>query len=220
MFHIEAALLPNDSLGRFLQAAGFPSQNPFNLRIGNGQAQAPPDLLLCFVNTADHAQLQAAAGRGVWHAVVQTHQIHRPAADVHKQDGRFVPDELRVHSKGGIPLREQLYFLNGHFVESALKPEAHRARAAGRMRIEQVIPKGLLFPAEGGQRKAGGKGNGTFLLAAALFDFLRNGGQGQQIVIFVFCLIPQDRLAPCPAHIKPPVKFQRILQRVGFVGIF
>ena len=89
-------LLPDDAPCILVHAAGLSGQNTLYLRVGDGQSDVPADLLFCFIHAADHAEFQTAACGCVGNAVVQPHEIHRPAADVHRKDRRLVLDEFGV----------------------------------------------------------------------------------------------------------------------------
>ena len=167
----------DDAAGVLVHAAGLSSQHSLHLGVGNGQPHIPANLFFYLVDAADHPQFQAPAGGGVGNIVVQPHQVHRPAADVHEQDRGFVLEEFRVDHQGGIPLWEQLHILDGHFVGDALELEAYRLG-----RRAKVLPEGLFLPAKPGKRKAGCNGNGTFRLGATLLDFFGDGCKGQQVV--------------------------------------
>ena len=204
----------DDAAGVLVHAAGLSRQHSLHLGVGNGQPHIPADLFFHLIDAADHPQLQAPAGGGVGNIVVQPHEIHRPAADVHEQDGWLVLEEFRVDHQGGIPLWKQLHILDGHFVGDALELEAYRLG-----RRAKVLPEGLFLPAKPGQRKAGCDGDGTFRLGAPLLDFFGDGRKGQQVVVLVLYLVSQDRLSARPAHEKLPAILQCVLQGVWFVGI-
>ena len=91
----------------------------------------------------DHAELQAAVGRSVGNTIVQSHEIHRPAADVHEKDRRLILDEFGGKSDGGVPLREQFHILDGDFVGDSFEFEAHQLG-----RTQEVFPERFLFPAK------------------------------------------------------------------------
>ena len=204
----------DDAAGVLVHAAGLSRQHSLHLGVGNGQPHIPANLFFHLVDAADHPQFQAPAGGGVGNIVVQPHQVHRPAADVHEQDRGFVLEEFRVDHQGGIPLWEQLHILDGHFVGDALELEAYRLG-----RRAKVLPEGLLLPAKPGQRKADCDGNGTFRLGAPLLDFFGDGRKGHQAVVLALHLVSQDRLPAGPAHKELSTILQRVLQSVGFMGI-
>ncbi len=214
-FGVEAALFLDDASGVLVHAAGLSRQHSFHLRVGNGQSYIPADLFFRFVNAADHAKLQAAAGGSVRDAVVQPHEVHRPAADIHEQNRRLILDEFRVDGDGGIPLREQFHIFDGDFVGDSLKSEAHQLG-----RTQKVFPEGLFLPAKSGQRQSGSEFDGTLWHSAPLLDLLGDGGKGKQVVIVVLHFVSQDRLSAGSADIKLPAVLQCVLQGVGFMGIF
>ena len=213
-FGVEASLLLNDIPGVLVHAAGLSGQHTLYLSVGHRQPGIPAHLFFRFVDAADHPQFQDAAGGSVGNAVVQPHQVHCPAADVHKQYGRLVLDEFRVDGDSGIPLREQLYILDGDFVGDSFEFEAHRLG-----RTEKVFPERFLFPAKTSQRQSCSEFDGTLCRSAPLLDLLGDGGEGKQVVIVVFHFVAQDRLSARPAHEKLPAEFQCVLQGVGFVGV-
>ena len=86
----------DDIPGVLIHTAGLSSQNTLHLGVGYRQPGIPADLFFRFINAANHAKLQAAAGGSVGDAVVQPHEIHRPAADIHEQNRRLILDEFRV----------------------------------------------------------------------------------------------------------------------------
>ena len=214
-FGVEAALFLDDASGVLVHAAGLSRQHSFHLRVGNGQSYIPADLFFRFVNATDHAKLQAAAGGSVGDAVVQPHEIHRPAADIHEQNRRLILDEFRVDGDGGISLREQLYIFDGDLVGDSFEPVTDWLG-----RTQKVFPEGLFLTAKTGQRQSSSKFDGTLCFFTALFQFLGDGGKGKQVVIVVFHFVSQDRLSAGSADIKLPAVLQRVLQGVGFVGIF
>ena len=205
----------DDASGVLVHAAGFSGQHALHLGVGNGQPHIPADLFFRFIDAPDHAKFQTPAGRSVGDAIVQPHEIHRPAADVHEKDRRLILDKFGVKNDGRVPLREQLHILDGDFVGDSFKFEAHRLG-----RTQKVFPEWLFLPAKSSQRQPGGNVYGTLCRSAALFKFLGDGGKGKQVVIVVFHLVAQDRLPVRPAHEKLPAVLQRVLQGVGFMGIF
>ena len=140
--------------------------------------------------------------------------IHRPAADIHEQNRRFVLDKFRMDGDGGIPLWEQFHILDGYFVGDSLKFEAHRL---GRM--QKVFPEGLFLTAKSGQRQPCCEVYGTLSLFSALFNLFGDSGKGKQVVVVVLHLVPQDGLPARPAHEKLPAVLQRVLQGVGFMAV-
>ena len=75
-----------DSPGFLIHAAGLPGKDTFHLGVGYGQPHVPANLLFCFIDAPDHAELQAAAGSGVGNTVIRPHMICRPAADIHERE--------------------------------------------------------------------------------------------------------------------------------------
>ena len=75
---------------------------------------------------AEPAKFQAAAGGGVRDAIIQAHEVHRPAADVHQQHGRLVADKLRAVHDGRLSLREQNCVPNRDAVSGALEAKIYR----------------------------------------------------------------------------------------------
>ena len=142
------------------------------------------------------------------------HKKSRSAADVHKQNGRLVLDELRVDGDSGIPLWEQLHILDGDFAGFSFEFEAHWLG-----RTQKLFPEGLFLTAKASQRQPCGKLDGTLSLFSALFELLGNGGKGKRVVVVVLHLVSQDGLSARPAHEEFPAVLQRVLQGVGFMAV-
>ena len=96
----------------------------------------------------------------------------------------------------------------------ALEPELHRLG-----RAKQVFPERFLLPPEICQRQSCGNGDRALRACSAALQLLGDSRQGQQVVAVVFCFVPQDRLAACPADKKFPVRFQGVLQGVWLVAV-
>ena len=159
-------------------------------------------------------QFQASAGGGVGDSIVQPHEVHGPASDVHKEHRGFSPYEFWVNGNGGAALWKKSDILNGHLIGDSFKLEAYRLG-----RTEQVFPERFLFPAESGQGQARAKVHGTFSFFSALLDFFCDSCQGQKVIIVVFHFVSQDRLPAGSAHRILSLVFQRVLQGIWFVPV-
>ena len=145
-FGVGAALLPHDLTHRIAQGARPARQHLLNLRVGQGKPCFAPHLLTHSIDAADHAEFQAVRGLRHGAGVVDPHEIHRPSADVHEQQGRLIQQQVGVCQQRGVALREQCHILNGDLVFCALESEQDRLGA------EQVLPKFWLVPAKACQR--------------------------------------------------------------------
>ena len=141
--------------------------------------------------------------RGVGHrdGVVDAHKVHRPAAQVHEEHGRFVLQKPHFGHKGGVALREDSDFLDGDAVLHALEAEIHRLLAS-----QQIISEPGFVASETGQRQTRRNAHRTFGRQAALPNFFCNRCQRQQVVVVVRRLVPLDRLPPCATNKKAPAK--------------
>ena len=153
------------------------------------------------------------AGVRVGHAVVDAHQIHRPAADVHSQQGRLVYHQIGFCQHSGIPLRKQPHILDGDAVLGVLVAEHHRLG-----RTKQVGSEFLLVPAKAGQRQARRDGDAALRRGAAGLQLLRDGGQRQQVVAVGLGLVFLQRLAARAAEIKIPAELQQVPAGVRFLA--
>ena len=102
----------DDRSDPLVHPAGTAPQGAFDLSGRHGQPEQPAHLFADLINAADHAKFQAPAGSGVGDAVIQPHQIHRPAANVRHNDGRLV-QQFRLGQYGGIALGKQGHLLDG-----------------------------------------------------------------------------------------------------------
>ena len=207
--------LPLDhTAGFFIHAAGLPAEHTLDLRVRQRQARIPQNLFPCFIQTPDHAQLQAPAGPRTGGAIVQTHHVHRPAADVHQQEGRLARDEIRIHRQSGISLRVQPNAFHRHLIRLSLIPVFHRLG-----RAQQIFFKTALLPSVARQRQAGRQSYGTSVRQTPPFQLPGDGCQRQQVIGVVRHLFPLYRLAARPAHVPFPLVLQHILPGVGFVVV-
>ena len=149
------------------------AQDIFNLRTGKRQIQASAHLLRDLIQTADHAQLQAAARSCVRDAVVQPHDIHGPAANVREDHGRFV-QQIAVLEDRSIALREQLHILHRSFIRNPFIRKRDRLALA-----QQIRPECFLFPAEARQRQASRKDHRRCGRRVPVCDLFGNGRQRQ-----------------------------------------
>ena len=100
--------------------------------------------------------------------VVDPHQIHRPAADVHEQQRRFVGQQIRLSHQGGKALGKQLHICDGDAVFHPLVAELDRLG-----RTKQIAAELRLIPAIAGQRQTRRDSNRTLGGRAPAADFLR-----------------------------------------------
>ena len=70
--------------------AGLTCQHIFDLGIREGQTGFPAHLLPDVIHAADHAELQAVCRVGHRDGVVDAHEVHCPAAQVHEEHRGFV----------------------------------------------------------------------------------------------------------------------------------
>src|SRR5699024_9145542 len=76
---------------------------------------------------------------------------------------------------------------------------------------EQVLAEGRLFAAIAGQRQTCRDGHPALPRRTAGLDFFSDGRQRQQVVVFVDCLVPLDRLPPAAANEKTPAEREYVL---------
>jgi hypothetical protein len=133
--------------------------------------------------------------------VVDAHKVHRPAAEIHEEHGRFVLQQTSFGHKGGVALRKNGNFFDGDAVLHALEAEIHRLLAS-----QQIIFELGFVASETGQRQPSRNPHRTFGRQAALQDFFCNRCQRQQVVVVVYGLVPLDRLPPGATNKKAPAK--------------
>ncbi len=92
---IQPALFVHDAAHLVRQAAGLARQHLLDLGIGERKSGFLTDSFPDLVNAADHSQFQTVCRFRCRQGVVDPHQIHRPAADVHEQQRRFVGQQIR-----------------------------------------------------------------------------------------------------------------------------
>ena len=203
----------DDSLDPVIHAAGVTAQDALDLSRGHGHAHHAADLFADLIDAADHAQLQAAAGGGVGNAVVQPHQIHRPAPDVRHDDGRFV-QQTALGQHGCIALGEQFYITDGHRVLISLIAEQDRSAVP-----QQVLPELLFIPAKAGEGETGSQQDCGRPLRVSILQFFGDGCQRQQVVVHGLGLVFLKGLASTAYHIVPALIFQNILLGVRLMLI-
>ena len=145
--------------------------------------------------------------------VVDPHQIHRPAADVHEQQRRFVGQQVRLSHQGGKALGKQLHICYGDAVLHTLVAELDRLG-----RTEQVVAKLRLVPAIAGQRQPRRDPHRTLGGCASAADFLRQCSHRQQVVVVVDGFVALDRLPSGSANKKTPAGLKESLAGVRFVA--
>ena len=110
--------------------AGLTRQHIFDLGIREGQPGFAPHLFPNIIHAADHAEFQAVGGVSRRDGVVDAHKVYRPAAEIHKEHGRFVLQKPHFGHKGGVALGEDGNFLNRNAVLHVLEAEIHRLLAS------------------------------------------------------------------------------------------
>ena len=147
-------------------------------------------------------------------AVVQPHDIHRPAANVRKDHGRFI-QQIAVLEDGRIALREQLHILHRSFIRNSFIRKRDRFALA-----QQICPECFLFPAEARQRQASRKDHRRCGRRVSVRNLFGNSRQRQQIVIFICCLILLERLSSAADNVVFSVIAENIFLRVRFMFVF
>ena len=196
-----------------IHTAGAAAQGALDLSGSHGQPKQPAHLLADFIDTADHAQFQTPAGGSVGDAVVQTHQIHRPAAYICHDDGRLV-QQLRLGQDGGIALGKQGHLLDGDGIVLPLIAKRNGAPIPVQIRTE-----GLLVPAKAGQGQARRQVDAGGVLRTPVLQLLGDGCQGKQIVVLRLGLIPLKGLTTAAHHIVSAAALQYIFLGVRLVFV-
>ena len=98
--------------------------------IREGQPGFSAHLFPNIIHAADHAEFQAVGGVSRRDGVVDAHKVYRPAAEIHKEHGRFVLQKPHFGHKGGVALGEDGNFLNRNAVLHVLEAEIHRLLAS------------------------------------------------------------------------------------------
>ena len=196
------------------QATGVAAQDALDLSCGQGQPLRAAHLLADLIDAADHAQLQTAAGCGIGDAVVQTHQVHCPAADIRYNDGRLV-QQAALGQHGGIPLGKQLHIGYGHRILAPLVAEQR-----GLPIPQQVCTEPRLVPAKAGKRQPGGKHSRAGMSSIPVFQLLGDCRKCQQVVIFRPGLVLLQRLTATAHNVVFSVIFQHVFLcvRLMFIG--
>ena len=134
---ITAPILLDRSLSAFgSMAAAVSIQDTFFIWISvTVQPGTPAHLFHRFINTADNAKLKAAAGSRIRDSIIQPHQVHSPAANVHQKNRRLIPDVFRMESKRRIALGEQFHILDCQFIRFIFVSETKRL-----LLPEQILP--------------------------------------------------------------------------------
>ena len=186
---------------RLADRAGLTCQHIFDLGICEGQPGFAPHLLPNVIHAANHAEFKAVCRIGHGDSVVDAHEVHRPAAQVHEEHGRFVLQKPHFGHKGGVALREDSNFLDGNAVLHALEFEIH-----GLVAPQQILFELGFVASETRQRQPRRNPHRTFGRQAALQDFFCNRCQRQQVVVVVYGFVPLDRLPPGATNKKAPAK--------------
>ncbi len=209
---IQPALFVHDAAHLIRQAAGLPRQHLLDLRVGERKTGFLADPLADLVDAADHPQLQTVCRFRYRQGVVDPHQIHRPAADVHEQQRRFVGQQVRLGHQGGKALGKQLHIRDGDAVFHTLVAELDRLG-----RTKQIATELRLVPAIAGQRQARCDPDCTLRGGAPAADFLRQCSQRQQVVVVIDGFVTLDRLPSGAANKKTPAGLKESLAGVRFV---
>ena len=169
--------------------------------IREGQPGFAPHLFPNVIHAADHAEFQTVGGVSRRDGVVDAHKVHRPAAEIHEEHGRFVLQKPHFGHKGSVALREDSNFLDGNAVLHALKLVVH-----GLVAPQQILSELGFVSSETGQRQPRRNPHRAFGRQIALPDLFCNGCQRQQIVVVVYGLVTLDRLPPGATNKKAPAK--------------
>ena len=181
--------------------AGLTCQHILDLGVCQRQAGFPAHLLPNIIHAADHAEFQTVRSVSRRDGVVDAHEVHCPAAQVHEEHGRFVLQQPHFGHKGGVALGEDGIFLDGNAVLHALEFEIH-----GLVAPQQILSELGFVASETGQWQARRNAHRTFGRQAALPDFFCNRCQRQQVVVVVYGLVPLDKLPPGATNKKAPAK--------------
>ena len=181
--------------------AGLPCQHILDLGIREGQPGFAAHLFSDVIYAADHAELQAVRSVSRRDGVVDAHEVHRPAAQVHEEHGRFVLQKPHFGHKGGVALREDSNFLDGNAVLHALEFEIH-----GLVAPQQIISELRFVASETGQRQPRRNAHRAFGRQTALLNLLCDSCQCQQVVVVVYSFVPLDRMPPGATNKKAPAK--------------
>jgi len=201
MLCVLATLFVHNVTHRIADRAGLTCQHIFDLGIREGQPGFAPHLLPDVIHAADHAELQAVRSVSRRDGVVDAHEVHCPAAQVHEEHGRFVLQKPHFGHEGGVALREDSNFLDGNAVLHALEFEIH-----GLVAPQQIIFELGFVASETGQRQTRRNAHRAFGRQAALPDFFCNRRQRQQVVVVVYGLVTLDRLPSGATNKKAPAK--------------
>ena len=181
------------------QTAGLARQHLFDLSVGKRKSGFLADPLPDLIDAADHPQFQTVRRFRYRQGVVDPHQIHRPAADVHEQQRRFVGQQIRFSHQGRKTLGKQLHICNSDAVFHALVTELNRLG-----RTKQIAAKLRLVPAIAGQRQARRDPYRTLRGCAPAADFLSQCSHRQQVVVVIDSFVALDWLTACAANKKHP----------------
>ena len=165
---IQPPLFVHDAAHLVSQAAGLARQHLFDLGISKRKTCFLTDTFPDLVDATNHPKFQAVRRFCYRQGVVDPHQIHRPAANVHEQQRRFVGQQVRLSHQGGKALGKQLHIRDGDAVFHTLVAELNRLG-----RTKQIATKLRLVPAIAGQRQTRRDSNRTLGGCAPAADFLR-----------------------------------------------
>ena len=210
---IQPPLFVHDAAHLVSQAAGLARQHLFDLGISKRKPCFLTDTFPDLVDATNHPKFQAVRRFCYRQGVVDPHQIHRPAANVHEQQRRFVGQQVRLSHQGGKALGKHLHIRDGDAVFHTLVAELDRLG-----RTKQITAELRLVPAIAGQRQARRDPYCTLGGRASAADFLRQCSQRQQVVVVVDGFIALDRLPSGSANKKTPAELKESLPGVRFVA--
>ena len=133
--------------------------------------------------------------------VIDAHEVHCPAAQVHEEHGWFVLQQPGFGHEGGVALGEDGNFFDSDAVLHTLELVVH-----GLVAPQQILFELGFVASETGQRQTRRNAHRTFGRQTALLDFLGDSRQRQQVVVVIYGLIPLDRLPPGATNKKAPAK--------------
>ena len=181
--------------------AGLTCQHIFDLGIREGQPGFAAHLFSDVIHTTNHAEFKAVCRIGHRDGVVDAHEVHSPAAQIHEEHGWFVLQKPHFGHKGGVALGEYRNFLNRDAVLHALELVVHRLLAP-----QQILSElGFVAP-KTGQRQTRRNAHRAFGRQTALLNLLCDSCQCQQVVVVVYSFVPLDRLPPGATNKKAPAK--------------
>ena len=184
-----------------LTMQGLTSQHIFDLGIREGQPGFAPHLLPNIIHAADHAEFQTVRSVSRRDGVVDAHEVHCPAAQVHEEHGRFVLQKPHFSHKGGVALWEDGNFFDSDAVLHTLELVVHRLVASQQI----IFELGFVAP-KAGQRQPRRNAHRAFGRQAALPDFFLQSLPASAGSSCRLWSCPLDRLPPGATNKKAPAK--------------